>query len=315
MTNATERRSYAIVEAPSVLGLKPTGVETLADVLLEGGLARAIAARRAGRLETPPYDARIDPETHTLNAQSIASWSPKLADLVGEVLDVGEFPVVLGGDCSILLGSTLALKRRGRFGLLFIDGHADFYQPEVNPNGEAASMDLAFATGHGPSLLANIEGLGPLVRAEDAVAFGFRDSAEQAEYGSQPLPPELRAFDLASVRGAGVHATARSAIRHLTRSELDGFFIHVDADCLDDRVMPAVDYRIPDGLSWDELQTVLQVALASGKAVGLELTIYNPKLDRDGSAGRMLAATLARALGTSAPGASLEPPVDLSVRR
>jgi len=56
-------------------------------------------------------------------------------------------PLVLGGDCSILLGTTLALRRRGRFGLLFIDGHADFYQPEVEPKGEAASMDLAFATG------------------------------------------------------------------------------------------------------------------------------------------------------------------------
>lgn len=315
MSNIVERRSYAIVEAPSVLGLRPTGVETLGDVLLDGGLAQAISARRAGRVETPPYDSRIDPETRTLNAHAIATWSPKLADLVGQVVDAGEFPVVLGGDCSILLGSTLALKRRGRFGLLFIDGHADFYQPEVNPNGEAASMDLAFATGYGPSLLTNIEGQGPLVRAEDAVAFGFRDGAEQARYGSQPLPSELSAFDLESVRKWGVHAAARTAVAHLTRGELDGFFIHVDADCLDDTLMPAVDYRLADGLSWDELRTVLQVAIASGKAVGLELTIYNPKLDRDGSAGRMLAVTLARALGTSAPGAALEQPVNLGTPR
>jgi arginase len=305
MSNDTERRSYAIIEAPSVLGLRPTGVETLADAMLDAGFVQAIAARRAGRLETPPYDSRIDPETRTLNAHAIATWSPKLAQLVGEVVDTGEFPVVLGGDCSILLGSALALKRRGRFGLLFIDGHTDFYQPEANPNGEAASMDLAFATGYGPSLLANIDGQGPLVRAEDAVAFGFRDGAEQAQYGSQPLPDALRAFELASIREVGVHAAARSAVTHLTRSELDGFFIHVDADCLDDKLMPAVEYRLADGLSWDELRTVLQVAIASGKAVGLELTVYNPKLDADGSAGRMLAATLARALGTSAPGAAL----------
>ena len=68
----------------------------------------------------------------------------------------------------------LALKRRGRFGLLFIDGHADFYEPEINPNGEAASMDLAFATGYGPRLLTDFDGKGPLVRPEDAVAFGCR---------------------------------------------------------------------------------------------------------------------------------------------
>lgn len=294
-------RRYALIEAPSVLGLKPTGVEGLPDRLLDEGLAERLQARRAGRVETPDYGFERDPQTKTLNAQAIAAWSPKLADAMESVLDAGEFPVILGGDCSILLGSTLALKRRGRYGLLFIDGHADFYQPDVNPNGEAASMDLAFATGHGPDLLTNIDGRGPLVRADDTVAFGFRDSEEQAAFGSQPLPPALRAFDLATVHRRGANSAAREAVEHLTRDGLDGFFIHVDADCLDDAIMPAVDYRIPDGLSWDELASTLQIAIASGKAIGLEITIYNPKLDADGSAGRGLADTLARALGTRAP--------------
>lgn len=294
-------RRYALIEAPSVLGLKPTGVEKLPDRLLEAGLAERLQARRAGRVETPPYRFERDPETLTLNDREIATWSPQLADAIESVLDAGEFPVVLGGDCSILLGSTLALKRRGRYGLLFVDGHADFYQPEANPNGEAASMDLAFATGHGPELLTNIEGRGPLVREEDAVAFAFRDAEEQASFGSQPLPPTLRAFDLATVHRRGVESAAREAVEYLTRDDLDGFFIHVDADCLDDAIMPAVEYHIPDGLSWDELATTLQVAMASGKAVGLEITVYNPNLDADGSAGRGLADTLARGLGSRAP--------------
>ena len=293
-------RRYALIEAPSVLGLKPTGVDHLPQQLLGAGLAERLQARLAGRVTTPPYEFERDPQTKTLNARSIAQWSPKLADAVESVLDAGEFPVILGGDCSIVLGSTLALKRRGRYGLLFIDGHADFYQPEVNPNGEAASMDLAFATGHGPDLLTNIEGRGPLVRDEDVVAFAFRDAEEQAQYGSQPLPPTLRAFDLETVHRRGVEVTAREAIEHLTRPDLDGFFIHVDADCLDDAIMPAVDYRIPGGLSWDELVTTLRTAIASGKAVGLEITIYNPKLDADGAAGRGLADALARGLGSRA---------------
>ena len=294
-------RRYAIIEAPSILGLKPSGVDKLPERLLNAGLAERLQARRTGRIETPPYQFERDPATLTLNAHAIADWSPKLAAAMESVLDAGEFPVILGGDCSILLGSTLALKRRGRYGLLFIDGHADFYQPEANPNGEAASMDLAFATGHGPDLLTNIEGRGPLVRDEDVVAFAFRDAEEQASYGSQPLPPALRAFDLATVHRRGVESVAREAIEHLTRDGLDGFFIHVDADCLDDAIMPAVDYRTPDGLSWDELASTLQIALASGKAVGLEITIYNPHLDADGSAGRGLADTLARGLGSRAP--------------
>ena len=289
-------RRYAIIEAPSNLGLRPTGVELLPEALLRQGLAERLQARHAVRLEVPRYSDTRDPDTLTLNAHAIAAWSPRLADAVADVLDREEFPVVLGGDCSIVLGSTLALKRRGRYGLMFIDGHADFYQPEAEPFGEAASMDLAFATGHGPVLLSDIEGLGPLVREEDVVAFGFRDAKDQAEYGSQPLPENLLAYDLAKVRELGVEAAATAAVRHLTRPELQGFFIHVDADCLDDAVMPAVEYRLPDGLSIQELQRTLEIALASGKAMGIEVTVYNPNLDEDDEAGRELAGVLADAL-------------------
>ncbi len=293
-------RSYAIIEAPSILGLKPNGVEQLPQALLGHGLAQKLNARLAARLTPPPYDPEIDPETRTLNAQAIARWSPQLADAVEDVLERDEFPVVLGGDCSILLGPALALRRRGRYGLLFVDGHADFYQPEVNPNGEAASMDLAFATGHGPALVTDLEGRAPLIREEDAVAFGFRDMEEQAEYGSQPLPDALKAFDLPTVRRMGAVAAATPALEHLVRPELDGFFIHVDADCLDDAVMPAVEYRIPDGLTPEELSRTLKIALASGKAVGIEVTVYNPRLDKNGDAGRVLARALADSLGSSA---------------
>lgn len=292
-------RHYAIIEAPSTLGLTGDGVEHLPSRLLDLGLAERIGARRAGRLPVPPKDPEPDPETHTLNAHAIAIWSPTLADAVEAVLDAGEFPVILGGDCTILLGPMLALRRRGRHGLFFIDGNADFFQPEAEPRGEGASMDLAFVTGHGPALLTDLEGRGPLVRSEDAVAFGYRDHKDQAEYGSQPLPPDLKAYDLPALSRIGVEAAARASVEHLSRAGLDGFFIHVDADVLDDAVMPAVDFRLPGGLSWDELAAVLGIALSSRKALGLEITIYNPRLDEDGSAGHGLADMLASILNAS----------------
>jgi arginase len=219
MTDAS--RLYAIVEAPSVLGLKPTGVDRLAQALLANGLADRLNARWAERVEPLSYSFERDPATRTLNAHAIARWSPLLGDAMGRVLDRGEFPLVLGGDCSILLGATLALKRRGRYGLLFIDGHADFYQPEVNPNGEAASMDLAFATGYGPALLTNLEGRRPLVRPNDTVAFGFRDADEQRQYGSQPLPADVLALELVTVRRMGIDRAIGVALERLTQPALD----------------------------------------------------------------------------------------------
>lgn len=285
-------RRYALIEAPSILGLSSTGVERLPRVMEQNRLGERLRARTAARLVPPTPANVIDRETGVRNAHAIAAWTPHLADAIGDVLDRDELPVVLGGDCTIVLGSMLALARRGRHGLLFVDGHADFYQPGAVPTGEGASMDLALATGHGPALLADLEGRGPLVRASDVVAFGFRDHAEQAEYGSQPLPSELLGIDLPRIRRDGVEACARAAIDHLAPP----FFIHVDADVLDDSVMPAVDYRTAGGLTPDELRRLLEIALASGRAVGLEVTIYNPGLDPDGAAGRMLADILADVL-------------------
>ena len=290
---------YALVEAPSVLGLKPTGVDGLAGALLRHGVAERLGARIATRLTPPPYAPDRPADTRTLNADGIARFSSALADAVGAVMAAGDRPFVLGGDCSILLGSLLALRRRGRYGLLFVDGHADFYQPDANPNGEAASMDLAFATGRGPAMLADLEGRGPLVRDEDVVAFGFRDEDEQARYGSQPLASGIHAIDLAAVRRMGITAAVAEALRHVARRDLDGFFLHVDADVLDDAIMPAVDYRLPGGLSGIELRHVLRAAAASGRLAGLEVTIYNPALDHDGSAGRLLADALVDGLTLS----------------
>jgi arginase len=218
-----------------------------------------------------------------LNPGSLRDYASRLADAVGAVLDGGAFPIVLGGDCSILLGNMLALKRRGRYGLLFLDGHADFYQPEAEPMGEAASMELALVTGRGPEIVANLESRGPLVRDEDTVVFGFRDTEHAAAEGSQPLAPTLHAIDLQAVRKLGVGQAMREALAHLEREDGPaGFWIHLDVDVLDDAVMPAVDYRLPDGLTWDELTGALRAAVASDRAVGLEITIFNPALDADG---------------------------------
>lgn len=290
-------RSYAVLEAPSTLGLETQGVERLPDRLLELGLARKIGAHHAGRVPVPDKSNERDPQTGVLNAAAIADWSPRLADAVSALLDRSEFPVVLGGDCTIVLGSMLALRRRGRYGLLFIDGNADFFQPEAEPHGEGASMDLAWVTGYGPKILVDIEGRAPIVRAADVVAFGYRDHVDQIEYGSQPLPRELKAIDLPRIREIGIDAAVREGIEHLTRSGIEGFFIHVDADCLDDSIMPAVDFRVPGGLSAGELATALRAALASERAVGIEIAIYNPNLDEDGSAGRRLTEVLTEALG------------------
>jgi arginase family enzyme len=204
---------------------------------------------------------------------------------------------VLGGDCTILLGIALALRRRGRYGLLFLDGHADFYQPEAEPTGEAASMELALVTGRGPDLITDLEGRRPLLRDEDVVVFGYRDADHAAAEGSRPLAPTIHAIDLASVRERGAGRAARDALAHLERTGGPaGFWVHLDVDVLDDAIMPAVDYHLPDGLTWEELTAVLRTEIASEQATGLDITIFNPALDPDGRVARSLVDALVTGL-------------------
>lgn len=295
-------KACSIIDAPSDLGLRRTGVSGLPDALRAAGLLEGLPdVRYAGRLPVPPYVPLRDASTGVLNPDGIRTFSFSLAERVAFTLDLGRFPLVLGGDCSILLGAALALRRRGRFGLFFFDGHADFYTPSAEPNGEVASMELALVTGRGPAALADLEGRRPLVREEDVVVFGFRDTESAAEYGSPDVrETSLHAFDLAQVRQLGPAAAARQGLAALEAKGVEGFWIHLDADVLNDEVMPAVDYRMPDGLWPEELSEALAVVLASPLAVGMEVTIYNPTFDNaEGSAARALARAVTAAFATA----------------
>src|SRR6266540_1969091 len=128
------QRSAVVVDAPSNLGLRPPSPNTipgcwrLPQALRQAGIVTRLDATDGGRVLPPSYTPDRD-ATGTRNGLAIAGYSVKLADRLGEVLDAGGFPVLLGGDCSILLGAMLALCRRGRYGLAYLDGHLDFRHP------------------------------------------------------------------------------------------------------------------------------------------------------------------------------------------
>ncbi|MFZ0740690.1 MAG: arginase family protein, partial [Nitrososphaeraceae archaeon] len=266
--------------------LRPTGVELLPKALREAGLLERLNAEYGGIVApSSPYNHSRDEETKLLNADAIKEHSLKLAEAVKRQLHKNKFPIVIGGDCSILIGNLLALRRLGRYGLFFIDGHSDFYLPEESPTGEVADMDLAIVSGHGPNILSNLDHLKPLVKEQDIVVFGYRDSAQSAQYGCQDIKKTtmINAVELVDVKKLGLKNTATLGIQTLLKNELSGFWIHLDADVLDDSIMPAVDYRLPDGITFPELSNLLKLLLLSKKAVGISVTIFNPTLDKDGS--------------------------------
>lgn len=268
----------------------------MADSLIKAGLSEALGAKITHELLVPDWKPKRDPETKILNPQEVRDYSIKLADAVQKDLDGGHFPIVVGGDCTILIGSMIAMKRKGSAGLYFIDGHADFYEPGISPSGETADMELGFVVGRGPEILTNIQSQRPLVEEQNAVLFGFRDEELIKETGGADVrKTKINCVSLEDTRYYGFNNTLEKSLEKLT-SGVDKFWIHLDFDVLDDALMPAVDYRIPDGLTIGELVNVLNRCIKTGKAVGMSLAIFNPTLDWDGALAKRIVEILRASL-------------------
>ena len=251
------------------------------------GLLIKLKAKDGGSIIAPSYSFQAPGNQGIRNAENIAIYSEKLATAVGELIDSNDFPLVLGGDCSILLGSMLALRERGRYGLFFLDGHKDLQTPETSRTGGAAGMDLALVLGHGPPLLSDLKGLGPLLSEENLVLAGYRDSYQGYLQISKALSVGLEVF-----RKRGFEKSTMHALKWLEEKDLDGIWLHCDVDILDSNVMPAVDSPQADGFSYEELTTVIRSALLHSHCVGMQITIFDPDLDPEGHYARELSEML-----------------------
>jgi arginase len=292
-----------IVEVPSPLGLRPAGVELAPAALRAAGLHARLGCDDAQHVAVPAYDGRRDAATGVLNPGGIAEVARSLAGVIESARQAGRLPVVLGGDCSIVLGPLLALRRRGRYGLAYLDGHADFQHPADEPNGEVASLDLALATGRGPRPLTDLDGLVPLVRAEDVALAGYRVLDDNDRFGTEHVRDSgITVLDYGEVRAGTIRPILDRALATVTRPGLQGFWVHLDVDVLDDAIMPAVDYRHPGGLSWGEAAQLLQGLLGSPDARGLNVTIFNPNLDPDGNIARQLCDLIVRCVPAALSG-------------
>lgn len=301
----------AVLDAPSNLGLRPPapgvepGARKLASALRATGLVDRLGARDAGRIEAPPYAPDPDPAVGFRNGTALGTYSEALADGIAPLLARGDFALVLGGDCSILLGAGIALKSRGRYGLAFVDGHDDYsyIRDRARYHGRltAAGLDLALATGNGPDALVDRRGLAPYIAAGDAVQIGLvREDGDSVAYATETFAASgIHAIPADVIRQVGAARAGDDARARLEAMPTAGFWIHVDADVLAASVMPAVDSPNPGGLSFAQLEVILARLLASPRAVGLEITIYDPDLDPDGRYGRALADSLVRAFATS----------------
>jgi arginase len=294
--------ALVLLGAPSSIGIRPYDDQTLRQVsqapgvLRALGLAARVGARDLGDVPPSPYVDRVRPASGIRNEAGIREYSRALAVPIAEASRAGRFVLLVAGECSVVLGALLGVREGGgrRVGLAYIDGHADFATAAESETGSVAGMCLAQAVGRGDTPLARLSGSGPLVEAPDVVLIGRRDHDESGS--SEGALREMGVLDLPDrelVRD-GAATTARRALERLARPGLDGFWIHLDADVLDPQIIPAVDSPAPGGMSLDILAELLTPLVHHPRALGLELTIYDPGLDPDRQCAERLVALLER---------------------
>ncbi|WP_348774139.1 arginase family protein [Micromonospora sp. WMMD1155] len=284
-------RRIAVLDAPTNLGLRPPtptsvpGCAKAPGALRDHDLLARLRARDAGCVTPPRYDpGDWRPGDGVCHAREIADYSLALAERIGSIIDRGEFPVVLGGDCSVLLGSALAMHRLGeavggRIGLVFVDGHSDFRHPgNASYVGAAAGEDLALVTGRGQADLAALEGRRPYFRDIDVVVLGIR---AQDEYRLDLQAAGITTRPVPALRAEGAARTAQWA--HEQLADCAGYWVHIDVDVLDPAVMPAVDAPDPGGIAFAELEILLAGLVDTPHCLGVELTVFDPDYDPDGS--------------------------------
>ncbi|UAJ79160.1 arginase family protein [Leifsonia sp. ZF2019] len=294
----------ALVSAPTNLGLRPPqpgsvpGADKAPEALREAGLfGRLLAsgARDAGAIVAGRY--RDDDGTrapgHVRNEEALVDHALRLADRVGSVLDAGDAPVVVGGDCSVLVGIGLALARRGGTGLVHLDGHTDFRHPGNSAAcASVAGEDLAAAVGlHWPAI-ADLDGLSPYFAPGRVVHLGHREDDEHAVEAREMLGAVVSAREAREAR----EAAPAPLVARLRDIAGPGYWLQLDVDLLDPSVLPAVDSPDPGGLDVEQLGELLQQL--APHAAGASITVFDPDLDPDGRFARLLTDLLAGPLAS-----------------
>ena len=273
----------ALIGVPANSSGTVDGVARGPAVLRQRGLATALARQPgvadAGDLVLP-VPVPVRGPSGLLAEDALVAMIRHVAQAVGAARGRGRFPLLLGGDCPVILGALAALQaERDRAGLLFVDGHEDAWPPRASPTGEAADCELGLAlrlfdAGLSPQLRAVL----PRIDPADVAAVGPRDTVELAAAGVASLDGQLGALIRPAELTADSYAAALAGLP-------PPWWLHTDLDVLATAELAAVDYPQPGGLTWDRLTGLTATALATDGCVGWSVCIYNPDLDpgRDGA--------------------------------
>lgn len=289
-----------VIGAPMDLGADRRGVDIGTSAIRYADLNHKLRSlghhvRDMGNLVVPQPESQPLGNPKLKYLEPIVRVCEELAGTVTSILQEGDFPLVLGGDHSIALGSVSGVANvHKNIGVVWIDAHADFNTDETTPSGNIHGMILASLAGLGNSSLTNVGGWSPKVHTESIVIVGARD----LDTGEKELlrTHSIHVFTMSDIDQLGISEVMRQALT-IAGQHNDGIHLSLDMDGLDPGEAPGVGTPVRGGLSYREAHLAMELIADSGKLLSMDVVEVNPILDRENATALLAVELVLSALG------------------
>jgi arginase len=298
------KENVSIIGFPMDLGADRRGVDMGPSALRIAGLQAKLEALGYKVEDNGDIKIEIMERQKIKNPQlkyldEILKTSKLLAEKIEKVLEKGDFPLCLGGDHSMALGTISGIasyckKRKLRLGVIWIDAHSDMNTDETSPSGNIHGMPLAALLGLGCDELVNLLGFSPKLQAENCALIGIRsiDEAEKLSIKKLKLP----IYTMNEIDKLGIHRIIAKVLKQF-REKVDHIHISFDLDSVDPLVAPGVGTPIPGGLSYREAHLLMETIAECGCMSSIEIAEVNPILDHKNQSAVFTAELIASSMG------------------
>nr|WP_028562510.1 arginase [Paenibacillus pinihumi] len=297
-----QSKKVDLIQVPFWLGCGRAGTELGPESMMQAGLGRqlkaidGLALRSNVVIDCPaPAAAAGSGSAKAKYLQEVTAMSGLLCGQVAKSVKAGAFPLVLGGDHSIAIGSLAGLTACcPNLGVIWFDAHADLNTEDTTLSGNIHGMPLAVALGRSRFKLTDIPGAGPLLKKENLVIIGARDldPAEKEYIRSEGIT----CFSMHEIDRMGIQAVVKEALE-VAGNGTDGIHLSFDMDCLDPLEAPGVGTPVPGGLTYREAHFALELLAETKRITSMDLVEVNPLIDYNMRTARLATQLIASTLG------------------
>src|SRR2546423_39851 len=289
-----------VIGVPMDLGADRRGVDIGASAIRYAGLNDRLhmlgySVHDIGNLVVPQPESYPSGNLKVKYLEPIVQVCNELANIVTNSLQENEFPLIVGGDHSIALGSITGVARvRKNIGVIWIDAHGDFNTDETSPSGNVHGMILAALAGIGHRDLANVCGWSPKIHAETIVIVGARDIDPSEREGLHANA--IHVFTMTDIDQRSIFVVIRDGLT-IAGLHNNGIHLSLDMDALDPKEAPGVGTPVRGGLTYREAHLAMEMIASMGNLVSMDVVEVNPILDRENATASLAVELVLSALG------------------